>query len=110
MKDSEKRQTALEYVCQVLEKEKRDLLPLLLAEWMTPDELTITHKDALNVSLTVTFSGLLAAWSVSYCPADGHQQGDYNINSVFQRKTAIRVFDMMSRQLIDCRRIIRDAI
>lgn len=110
MKDSEKRQTALEYVCQVLGKDQRELLPLLLAEWMTPDELTITHRDSLNVSLTVTFSGLLAAWSVSYCPADGHQQADYGIDNVFQRKTAIKVFDMMTRQLIDCRRIIRDAI
>ena len=110
-----KTETILHKICEVLELDFRDVLSLFTYEIEDSTELNgesffqINYREALNVTL---FVGLNAnsKTNVSYTPADGSTDGDYGIVGKFDLPTTIRVWSLMSRQLIDLRRTIVNSV
>ena len=110
-----KTETILNKICEVLEIDFRDIPSLFTYETEDSTEsngesfFRINYRKALNVTL---FVGLNAAskTNVSYTPADGSSEGDYDIVGEFNLPTTIRVWSLMSRQLIDMRRIITTSV
>ena len=110
-----KTETILRKICEVLELDFRDVPSLFTYEIDDSTELNgesffqINYHEALNVTL---FVGLNAdsKTNVSYTPADGSSDGDYDIVGKFDLPTTIQVWSLMSRQLIDLRRTIVNSI
>ena len=110
-----KTETILHKICEVLELDFRDVLSLFTYEIEDSTELNgesffqINYREALNVTL---FVGLNAASKtcVSYIPADGSSDADYDIIGKFDLPTTIQVWSLMSSQLIDIRRTIVSSI
>ena len=110
-----KTETALRKICEVLEIDFRDVPSLFTYEIEDSTEsngesfFRINYRGTLNVTL---FVGLNkdSKTNVIYTPADGSQEGDYDIVGEFNLPTTIKVWSLMSRQLIDMRRIITTSV
>ena len=110
-----KTETILNKICEVLEIDFRDIPNLFIYETEDSTELNgesffrINYRKALNVTLFVALNKD-SKTNVFYTPADGSSDGDYDIVGEFNLPTTIRVWSLMSRQLIDLRRIITTSI
>ena len=105
----DKTETILNKIAEVLKTDVQTLSPKITFEWL--DDIFYVHfRESLNVQLEI--SGKIGGPKpcVSYCPADGSQDGDYDNHQTFNLPTAIIVWDMLSRQLIDLRRIVVSSV
>ena len=108
-----KTETILRKICELLEIDFQDVPTLFTYEVFDTTEtngesfLLVNFQQTLNVTLSVGLN-VNSSNDVQYTPADGSKDADYNIFADFNLPTAIKVWDLMSRQLIDCRRIVED--